>query len=223
MTEPSAPLRPAKIWDLPTRLFHWLLVVLVFLSWLSMELGHVERHMTIGYLVLTLVLFRILWGIVGSKPSRFATFVRGPGAIVGYTLALLRGRPPVTAGHNPLGALAILLMLGLLALQATTGLFADDDIFNRGPLAKLVTSETSARLTRLHKQNFDILLIVLALHVAAAALYRFAFGQKLVRAMLTGHKDLPAAKPAPGLVHPLWAVPVLAAAGFAVWYVVTQV
>ena len=223
MPEQPPPTRAITIWDLPTRLFHWLLVVAIFLSWLSMELGHVERHMTIGYVVLTLVVFRILWGLVGSYPSRFVAFVRGPGAVFGYARDLLRGRPPKAAGHNPLGALFVLAMLGLVAFQASTGLFADDAIFNRGPLAKLVDSQTSRELTRWHKRSFDILMVIVAIHVAAAVLYRLVFKQKLIEAMITGRKDVPAGAPVPRLIHPLWAVPVVAAAAGIVWYVVTKV
>ncbi|TVQ34515.1 MAG: hydrogenase [Geminicoccaceae bacterium] len=223
MQDQPTPTRPVKIWDAPTRLFHWLLVVLIFLSWLSMEMGHVDRHMTIGYIVLALILFRVVWGLVGSYPSRFTAFVRGPGAVFGYTKALFLGRPPKTAGHNPLGALAILLMLGLVAFQATTGLFADDAIFTRGPLAKLVDTQTSRMLTRWHKQAFDILVIVIAIHVAAAVLYRVLFKQKLIEAMITGKKDVPAGTAEPRLLHPLWALPAVAFAGTVVWYVVTKI
>ena len=215
--------RPVRIWDLPTRLFHWLLVVLVFLSWLSAEFGHLDRHMTIGYIVLTLVLFRLIWGLVGSEPSRFAAFVRGPGAIGRYTADLARLRPPRSAGHNPLGAVFIVVMLALVAFQASTGLFADDAIFTRGPLAKLVSSETSKMLTSWHKQSFDLLVIVIAVHVAAAVLYEAVFKQKLVRAMFTGRKELPAGTPPPRLASPLLAVPVLAVAAGVVWYVVTKI
>ncbi|MFW5679586.1 MAG: cytochrome b/b6 domain-containing protein, partial [Pseudomonadota bacterium] len=160
------PTRPVRVWDLPTRLFHWLLVVLVFLAWLSMELGRVDWHMTIGYIVLTLVLFRVIWGLMGSEPSRFANFVRGPGTTLRYTAELVRLRPRRSVGHNPLGAVFIVLMLALVAFQATTGLFADDAIFTRGPLAKLVSSETSKMLTSWHKQSFDLLVVLIIVHVA---------------------------------------------------------
>ncbi len=215
--------RAVRIWDVPTRAFHWLLAVLILAAYLTQEFGQLDRHMTIGYVVLTLVLFRILWGIIGSEPSRFVSFMPTPGKVGRYLAALSRGRPPKMAGHNPLGALLIFAMLVLVALQAGTGLFANDDIFTEGPLAKLVSSETSADLTDIHKTSFWILLWCIVAHVVANVGYEVVFRQPVIQAMVTGLKPLPAVIAAPRL-RPLWlAVPPLALAGFTVWYVVTQV
>ncbi|MEO1090622.1 MAG: cytochrome b/b6 domain-containing protein [Pseudomonadota bacterium] len=214
--------RRLEVWDLPTRLVHWALVVLVFLAWLSQEFGQMDRHMMIGYTILTLVLFRIVWGLYGSEPSRFVSFVRGPRAVVAYARDLLRGRPPKLAGHNPLGALAIVALLGLLLVQATAGLFADDDIFTQGPLAKLVSSETSSMLTNVHETVFWVLLGVIAVHVAAAAAYAGLLKQDLVRPMIHGRKTLPADTAAPSVRNPLWALPAAAFAAGVVWYVVNR-
>lgn len=218
----AAPNSSMKIWDLPTRLVHWLLVVLIAASYLTAEFGSMQRHMQVGYVTLTVILFRIVWGLVGSEPSRFASFVRGPGAVVRYVGQLVRGRPPKWPGHNPFGALFIVAMLALLAVQASTGLFADDAIFTRGPLAKLVSSETSKWLTEVHETTFWALVGLILVHVAAAVLYQVAFRQRLVQAMITGSKEVPAGTPQPRLRHPLWALPALTAAAGVVWYVVTQ-
>ena len=214
--------RPVRIWDVPTRVFHWLLATLVAGAYLTQETGQLDRHMTIGYVVLTLVLFRIIWGLIGSDTSRFVNFVPTPGGIARYLRGLVRGRPPKTAGHNPLGALLVYAMLGLVAFQAGTGLFANDAVFTEGPLAKLVDDETSNRLTDLHETSFWILLGLIGVHITANFTYEIVFRQPLIQAMVFGKKPLPADQPAPRLRPVWWAVPALAVAAGIVWYVVTR-
>jgi cytochrome b len=215
--------RPVKIWDVPTRLFHWALALSVLAAYLAHDFATIQRHMQIGYVVLTLLAFRVLWGIVGSETSRFWNFVPTPGRTAGYVRGLLRGRPPKTVGHTPLGSILIYVMLVLVAFQATTGLFANDAIFSEGPLAKLVSDDTSDRLTDWHEQSFWILVGCIAVHVTANTLYELVFRQPLIRAMISGKKPLPADTPAPRLRPAWWALPALAVAGGVVWYVVTQV
>lgn len=222
MATKANPERPVRIWDAPTRLFHWLLALLVGAAYLSQELGHIDRHMTIGYVILTLVLFRVLWGFAGSEPSRFASFVPGPRGVIGYLRALLAGRPPKTPGHNPVGALLIFAMLALVAFQASTGLFANDDIFSEGPLAKLVDKDTSDWLTQMHETSFWILLGLVGVHVTANLGYELVLKQPVVRAMVSGSKPLPEAVRAPRLRSPWLALPVLAVAAVTVWYIVTR-
>lgn len=193
-----------RVWDLPVRLFHWLLVLLIILLWLSGKFGgmdvdlalpggrsvylaNMDVHMLLGQAVLALVLFRLFWGIMGSSTARFAAFARGPRAAVRYLLAAARGPLPVTTGHSPAGGLMVLLMLFLLLLQGVTGLFASDDIFSSGPLAHLVSSETSAWLTKQHRWSFNLLLLAMGLHVAAV-LYYLVRGTNLITAMITGYK-----------------------------------
>ncbi|MBX6320043.1 cytochrome b/b6 domain-containing protein [Pigmentiphaga sp.] len=183
-----------RVWDLPVRIFHWLLVACVVGAYVTIKAGGLwtEYHMLFGYAVLGLILFRIVWGFVGSQHARFSSFLRGPCAVLAY----LKGTTPRRPGHNPLGAWSVLAMILLLGYQAVTGLFANDDIFTEGPLASLVDKAWSDRLTGLHKLNEWIILALVALHVAAILWYRVAKKQKLTRAMITG--DAPASEFAPG-------------------------
>ncbi|MCB1739355.1 MAG: cytochrome b/b6 domain-containing protein [Gammaproteobacteria bacterium] len=197
---------PLKVWDLPVRLTHWLLVLLVLGLYLSAESEEdwMDWHRWMGYAVLTLVLFRLLWGLVGSHTARFSSFVRGPVGILRY----LRGEsPPGLPGHNPLGALSVLALLAVLAFQAGTGLFASDDILFEGPLYDLVDSDTAERLTGLHHFNFDLLLILIGLHLVAIVFYLVFKRDNLVGPMLTGYKTLDAdglARAEDARVHELW-------------------
>ena len=174
----------APVWDLPTRLFHWLLTLLIAFSWWSAEEGELDWHIWSGLSILTLLAFRLLWGLFGSSTARFANFVRGPGAVLAY-LRDMRGWRGV--GHSPLGALSILALLAAVAVQVGLGLFAtDDDGLHEGPLARLVSLDLSEALTDLHEDFFDVLLILIVLHVAAIAFYRLVMGKKLLGPMLTG-------------------------------------
>ena len=133
------------IWELPVRLFHWALVALVAASWITGELGGValQYHFWSGYAVLTLLLFRLLWGVVGSEHARFTSFVRGPRAVLATARRLATRAPLNAVGHNPVGALMVLALLAGLLLQTGTGLFANDDLFNEGPLYQHVSNERS--------------------------------------------------------------------------------
>jgi cytochrome b len=177
------------IWDAPTRLFHWLLVALIAFSWWSAEEDHLDWHIWSGLAVVSLLIFRLLWGFVGSSTARFANFVRGPRQIGAY-LKDTKGWRPV--GHTPLGALSVLALLGLVSIQAGLGLFAsDDDGFYEGPLATLVSFETSEIVTELHESLFNVLLGLIAIHVAAILFYRLALGKRLVGPMITGRGEVP--------------------------------
>lgn len=178
------------VWDLPQRLFHWLLASLVVISWISVEIGGnaMQIHMLSGYTILTLVLFRILWGFFGSTHARFASFVRGPSAAIAYLKALRRNEAVRHLGHNPAGAWSVLAMLALLLVQAGTGLFSNDDIATEGPLAKLVSKAVSDRITGIHHLNVDVLYVLIGLHLCAVAYYYFAKRENLVKPMLTGFK-----------------------------------
>jgi cytochrome b len=192
-------LAPVRVWDLPTRAFHWILALCVICSIISAYIGGnaMVWHFRSGYVVFTLLLFRVLWGLFGGHWSRFATFAFAPAA----TLRFLRGRSLPhehhDVGHNPLGAFSVFGLLALLAAQVGTGLFADDEISNTGPLTKFVTGATSLSLTRWHK-NFGQWLIIalIVLHVAAILYYLLRKRQNLVRPMLTGDKLLAVDAPA---------------------------
>jgi cytochrome b len=176
------------VWDLPTRLFHWTLVVLVGLSWWSAENDQQDLHLYLGYGVLSLLLFRIGWGVGGSSTARFSSFVRGPGAVVRYVRD--RFHWPLV-GHAPLGALSVLALLAMLFVIVGTGLFAaDEDGLFSGPLAYLVSVGVSDTMTGLHEELFDVLLVLIGLHVAAILLYRLALGRNLLGPMITGKAEL---------------------------------
>jgi len=170
-----------RVWDLPTRLFHWLLVALLGFSWWTAEQGELDLHIWSGLAVMALLIFRLLWGAFGSSTARFASFVRGPGAVAGYLAGKWRG-----IGHNPLGGLSVVAILAAVAVQVGLGLFAsDEDGLGEGPLARLSSLEASEQATDLHKQFFDVLLVVVVVHVAAIAFYRLR-GRDLLWPMITG-------------------------------------
>ena len=179
------------VWDLPLRLFHWLLVVLVVVSFVSAKIGGnaMQVHLLSGYTVLTLVLFRILWGFLGSTHSRFASFVRGPAAVIAYLRGLPAQKSAPILGHNPAGAWSVVLMLAVLLAQAATGLFANDDIATEGPLAKLVSKALSDRITGMHYLNVKLLFALIGLHLSAVVYYVFYKRDNLVKPMLSGFKD----------------------------------
>ena len=192
-----------KVWDGWVRAGHWLVAGLVGLSWWSAETGRMELHVTSGYLILSWLLFRLAWGFLGSETARFGRFLRSPAAALGHLRHLFRREPDREIGHNAAGGWMVLALLAALLLQAGSGLFADDDILTRGPLAGFVSGETSYFLTTLHGWNFNLILALVGLHVAAVLLYALAKRQDLVRPMVTGNKRLPEGTAAPRFA-PLW-------------------
>jgi cytochrome b len=196
MTE---PLRRVRVWDLPTRSFHWLLAGCVVTSVVSARIGGnaMVWHFRSGYVVFTLLAFRVLWGVVGGRWSRFASFVRGPAAIRRYLRGQSRPDEHAEVGHNPLGALSVLGLLAVLSAQVATGLFADDEIASAGPLVKFVSGATSSLFTKWHKSFGQWLIITLVvLHVGAILYYLMKKGINLVNPMLSGDKWLAGDVPA---------------------------
>lgn len=188
-----------KVWDLPIRLFHWALVLLIAFSWWTSETDRDQLHMWSGYTILFLLLFRILWGFFGSSTARFAAFIRGPAAVLTYFKSRFRW---TVAGHTPLGALSVLALLAILLFQVSTGLISlDEDGLIGGPLSHLVSFDTSEAAHDLHDDSFDILLIFIGLHVVAVLLYRVVLGLNLLGPMISGKANL-----APG-VEPMRPVP----------------
>lgn len=187
MNDPRTHAPDRLVWDLPLRLTHWALVACVAGSWATHYAGAQWSgwHARCGYAVLVLVAFRICWGIVGTRHSRFANFVRGPRAVLDH---LRSGGAAPAVGHNPLGALSVLALLALLLLQAATGLFANDEIAFTGPFFGWVSPAVSGRLTSLHEANSNGLLAMIVLHVAAIAWYARVRGRRLVPAMISGRK-----------------------------------
>ena len=195
----SDQLQPVRIWDLPTRTFHWVLAACVVGSIVSAKIGGnaMVWHFRFGYVVFTLLAFRILWGLAGGRWSRFASFIYAPATTLRYLRGGSRADEHHDVGHNPLGAFSVFGLLAILAAQVGTGLFADDEIANTGPLIKFVSGATSLLLTKWHKTFGQWIIISLVLlHVAAILFYLLKKKQNLVRPMLSGDKVLPADVPA---------------------------
>ncbi len=181
-----------RVWDLPVRLFHWALVILMVVSYFAARAGGdwMQLHFWSGYAIFTLLIFRIAWGFLGSTTARFANFVKGPAAAFGHLRELFGKTGPHDAGHNPLGAgMVVVLILAVLA-QVATGLFASDSDTGmvNGPLTKLASNTWIDTATAFHRYWINVLLILAALHVLAVAVYLVWKRQNLVRAMLTGTK-----------------------------------
>ena len=206
----GAATAPITLWDLPVRLVHWSFAALIPALWWSAESGRLELHETLGLVMLALVVFRLLWGLFGSSTARFSTFVRGPAAIRAYLATARSGLAAPLVGHNPLGALSVLALLGLLALQVSLGLFAQDtDAVESGPLNHLVGYDLARTLSEAHELVFNLIIAMVALHLAAILYYRLVRKDDLVRPMLTGRRAFPAGVEAPRIA-PLWKAALLA-------------
>ncbi|MGE0025401.1 MAG: cytochrome b/b6 domain-containing protein [Hyphomicrobium sp.] len=216
--------RRVHAWDLPTRLFHWTLLALIVAAWASYEFAEdigdetLIWHRANGLAILTLIVWRLLWGKWGPPTARFAEFVRGPATVLGYARKVLAGAAPRYLGHNPVGALMVVALLAIVATQATLGLFAtDDNDLVGGPLYRLVDEAQNRLATRWHDRLFHLALLPLAiLHIAVNTLYTLVKREPLIQAMITGKKpaepyaDAPEATRAPYVL--LRAVVCLAAA-----------
>ncbi len=216
--------KPVLVWDVAVRVFHWTLVLLLGFSWLSAEMDWMDWHFYSGYAALTLILFRILWGFVGSTHARFGDFLYGPSAIIAYLRTLPSRTAAKFAGHNPLGGISVVLILLCVLVQAGTGLFANDDILYEGPLYKHVSKDLSDWLTTIHKYNFDVLLVLASVHVAAVLYYLFWKSENLIKPMFTGRKQLPqGVVPAHVQVRSLGlAATLLAVCAAMVWFLVNS-
>lgn len=199
-TQAPAPSRPPLVWDLPLRVFHWALAIAVAIClYTGINGGFYEMdwHMISGYVVLGLLMFRMAWGLVGPRHARFTALIHGPRAIWGWLRPALRREPATVAGHNPLAGWFIVVTLAALLLQASTGLFATDDIFVDGPLRHLAPSEflgmTQNELlrlaTRIHRQGEAIILVLVGLHLFAILAHKVYLREPLVSAMITGRRQ----------------------------------
>ncbi|MCF3973626.1 cytochrome b/b6 domain-containing protein [Paracoccus salsus] len=188
---PVREARRARVWDPALRAFHWILAALVIANWLLGQFGPnvMTLHFWLGYSIAGLLLFRIVWGLVGPAPARFVSFIRGPRAILDYMRHLGKREPSLWPGHNPLGALSVVAMLLALIWQVGTGLISDpEDFINVGPLADQVSSATARKAVGWHHLGGSIILILVLLHVAVILYYRFWKNEDLVRPMITGWK-----------------------------------
>jgi cytochrome b len=216
---PTSHLVRVPVWDALIRLIHWLMVVLIAFSWWTAENGNLEWHRYSGYTVLGLLVFRLYWGFFGSESARFGTFVKGPRTIWSYVRGSNSGS--VQPGHNPLGAVSVILLLLLLIAQVMLGLFAVDvDGIESGPLSHLVSFDTGRACAEVHETLFNCLLAFIGLHIAAVLYYQLFRRQNLIAAMIHGKRDLPS-----GVSSSLarWSLPKLvvgiALAGIIVWYI----
>jgi cytochrome b len=195
---PASPVRAGArrilLWDLPLRVFHWSLVASVTTAVVTGELGGAWMvwHGRAGLLIVGLLVFRIVWGVVGSATSRFTHFAPSPASVLTYLRGRWRG-----VGHNPLGALSVFALLGLLALQATTGLFGNDDIAFAGPLNHLVDDTLGSRVTGWHRLLAYGLFVLMGLHLLAIAFHVVVKRHRLIRPMITGLSDIDAGTPVP--------------------------
>lgn len=182
----------AYVWDVPTRLFHWVLVLCVAAAWYigdNRDFSNIEYHFYLGYTIGGLIVFRLLWGLVGPKPVRLVSLFHGPVSVVRYLATVFRREPSGTAGHNPIGSWSVIALLVSLSVQVTTGLFAEDDgLFASGPLAAYVSSSTILEMNSIHFYNSRILLVLIGLHVFAGLFYLVWKRENLIGAMFTGKK-----------------------------------
>jgi cytochrome b len=204
------------LWDIPTRLSHWLLVGAVALSWASAEMEYYAVHEWSGYAVIVLVVSRIIWGFVGSRHARFTDFVVGPARVGEY----LKGAPAASAGHNPLGGWSVLLLLTLLLLQAGSGLFNTDDVLFSGPLYYWASGEFRDAMGVVHEAAFNGLLALVSLHILAVLYHQLRRREKLLQAMLRGSAQGREGREAP--VHWWRAVAVVTLVALALWWGLAQ-
>ena len=207
--QPQAPPAPSiqKVWDAPTRLVHWLFVFCVAFSWWTVENDRMDWHYLSGLTLLGLLVFRIYWGFVGPETARFAQFVKGPGALLGYVPKLFKPNYRAAFGHNPLGALSVVAILGALITQVTLGLFASDtDGLESGPLSRYISYELSKDAGELHEDFFKVLLALIGLHIAAIAFYLVIKRTNLIGPMFTGKRDAANVEGPPSGIAlvPLW-------------------
>ena len=222
MQDSAGSFRIVLVWDFPTRLFHWLLVIFVTISFATAKIGGnmMQYHMLSGFAILVLVLFRLIWGFIGGRESRFLTFVRGPFAVVRYALTGLRRDSAHVLGHNPLGGWSIIAMLFVLLLQAATGLFANDDIATEGPLFEWVSKATSDQLTRIHRLNQEVIIALVSIHVLAVLFYFLYKRENLIKPMITGVKRLIGPEPEPTTGRTWMAALITGLLGLAVYILV---
>jgi len=205
-----ATTRELPVWDLPTRLFHWLTVALVAAAYATWRLNWMTWHAYAGEALLALLLFRLAWGFVGSDTARFSQFLGAPRTAFRHLAHLLHREPDTQVGHNPAGAWMVLLMLLLLLGQTLTGIIDNNDIADAGPLTNVMPAWLSNLIDDLHAWLWDALLAAIALHLVAVAIYAVAKGHNLLWPMLSGRKTMPRGGALPRVASPVLALFVLA-------------
>lgn len=226
MTQPADAPIEVPVWDWPVRLVHWAIALLVAAQITTGLIGIEMRawHMRSGETLLALVLFRVVWGFVGSPNARFVSFVRGPAAVLAYVRSLVRPPHQIHATHNPIGGWMVIALLLALLFQTGTGLFTNDDILYDGPLVKLISKDLSDAISSLHRRSWWVVAGLSGLHIVAVLSYLMALGDNLVYPMVHGRKTLPplAANPAAAAASNTRALIVLALCGAVVWWTVNR-
>ena len=210
-----------KVWDGPTRLFHWSIVFFMLASWVTIENGLITLHLYSGLILFALIIFRILWGFVGSTTARFSDFVTMPQTAIYYIKTMSKPQKNTYGGHNPAGGFVVLAFLALLFLQVITGLFSNDDINFNSPLATIISKNTSDSLTEIHSKSFNFILLLVWMHIVAVFYYLCVKGENLVWPMLTGKKrssHLPANSKFE-FVHPFLALLLFALVLICIWLI----
>jgi cytochrome b len=203
LSSDTAGKRAVRVWDFPTRLFHWLTVVLVAGAYVTQRFNWIDLHVQFGETLLALVLFRLLWGCFGSETARFRSFVASPAAAFQHLRHVLRREPDTQVGHNAAGGWMVLLLLALLLVETLTGIYVYNEVSDEGPLSAIVPAAVANAISWLHAFGWDLIFAAVVLHVCAIAVYGIAKGHNLIGPMLTGRKRLPAAVRAPSRA-PLW-------------------
>jgi cytochrome b len=204
--------RSVLVWDIPTRLFHWLTVVLVTGAYVTVKLNWIDWHVRVGKSLLALLVFRVLWGYFGSETARFSRFLASPADAFRHLCHLFRRDEDTQVGHNAAGGWMVLLLLALLLVETLTGLYINNDIADEGPLSEWVPPWLANMISSVHAMGWDLLLAAIALHVLVIVFYMLVKGHNLVRPMLSGYKLLPSSVGAPQQ-KPAWLALVLLAAG----------
>ncbi len=219
--KPRIPLLLMRVWDAPTRLFHWAVTLLFITSYVSAQASWDSLHYWSGYAMLAMLLFRLVWGFVGSETSRFHRFLRSPAAAFAHLATFGSREPDREIGHNAAGGWMVLVMLAALLLQAGTGLFAGNlREGSGGPFMRQIPEPTQHLLTTIHQLNVNVILVLIALHIMAIIAYAAVKRHDLVRAMVTGRKRLPANTRQPAFASPVLAGLIMAAAAALVWALV---
>ena len=186
-------MKTIRVWDLPLRLFHWMLVGLIVTALITQKIGGnaMVWHFRCGYAALALVAFRVLWGLAGTRYARFSSFIYSPAHIISYLRSLQSGSKQRYTGHNPMGGLSIIALLAIVAVQAVSGLFSNDDIASEGPLVRFISKALSDRISAFHADvSGNLIYALIGLHLAAIAYYYFCKKENLVRPMLSGDKEV---------------------------------
>lgn len=183
-------MKNVKVWDLATRIFHWSLVLLILAAWLTIENRMIDIHEIIGHTLLALIIFRIIWGIIGSTTARFSHFITSPIKSLAYLKASLNMKSPYSTGHNPAGGWMVIGMLLLIGFQVISGMYANDDLGFSGALSDSISKSMSDTMTQIHALSFNIIVTFIWIHLVAVFFYVLVKNENLIRAMFNGKKPV---------------------------------